>query len=497
MSMTKLLLFLLQFLASCFAGGLEGEQILLKAEDDPVKGRIAIIGAGAGGSSAAYYLQKYTNHGFNITIYEKSNHVGGRTATVLIGEESSHLVETGASIFVSANKIISKAVEDFNLETQLFREGAKKASNANNRIGIWNGNSVIVVFSDSIIDKMKLFLRYGLSIYRSMSLSKQFVQRFLDYYYNKLFPFESLNTAARLSDFLSYTKITGRKLFADKTISDLLALELIQSLTRVNYALDLDSIHAVGSLVCLAASDARQVKGGNWQIFRKFIESSKADLRLNETVYLIKLDNAKKKWRVEHINLETGDKNIDVFDDVVIATPFDQADIKGVDIDIPKVEYVHLHVTFFVSNSTINASFFGEDSQQPFPSTILTTPFNQSDENSSDFDIPFYSLSLIDHIEEKGSYVYKIFSKAKLTDDFIRDISGSGANVSWIYRKEWYSYPKLRPTTNFTDFKVADGLWYLNGMETFISTMETSALAGASVAGLISSGRNTSSITLP
>lgn len=495
--MTILLFLLLQFFVSCFGYGLEDEQISLKVDKDPVKGRIAIIGAGAGGSSAAYYLQKYTNHGFDITIYEKSNYVGGRTKTVPIDGETSYLVETGASIFVSANKILSKAVEDFNFETQTFREGAKKASNVDNRIGIWNGSSILVVFSDSIFDKTKLFLRYGLNIFRSLSLSKQFVQRFLDYYYNRLFPFESLNAAAHFSDFLNYTKITGRELFAEKGISDLFALEFIQSLTRVNYALDLESIHAIGSLVCLAANNARQVKGGNWQIFRKFIESSKADLKLNETVKLIKRDNVKNKWQLEHVNSETRNKNIEVFDDVIIATPFDQAEIKGADIDIPRVDYVHLHVTFFVTNSTLNASFFGEDSRQPFPSTILTTPFNQSDENSPDFDIPIYSLSLIDHIEERGSYVYKIFSKEKLTDDFIRDISGSWANISWVYRKEWYSYPKLRPTTNFTDFKVADGLWYLNGMETFISTMETSALAGANVAGLISSGRNTSDITLP
>ncbi|CCE85178.1 Piso0_004760 [Millerozyma farinosa CBS 7064] len=495
--MMTLLLLLLYFFASCFGDGLEGEQIPLKVNQDTVKGRIAIIGAGAGGSSAAYYLQKYTNHGFNITIYEKSNYIGGRATTVPIGGNSSYLVETGASIFVSANKILSKAVEDFNFETQAFREGAKKVSNADNRIGIWNGNSILVIFSDSIMDKMKLFLRYGLDIFRSLSLSKQFVQRFLDYYYNKLFPFESLNTAAYLSDFLNYTKITGRGLFTEKGISDLFSLEFIQSLTRVNYAQDLESIHAIGTLVCLAANNARQVKGGNWQIFRKFIESSKADLKLKETVKSIKRDNVWNKWQLEHVNSETGNTNIGLFDDIIIATPFDQANIEGDNINIPSVEYVHLHVTFFVSNSALNASFFGKDLQQPFPSTILTTPFNQSDENSSDFDIPIYSLSLIDYIEERRSYVYKIFSKEKLTDDFIREISGSRANISWVYRKEWYSYPKLHPTTNFTDFKVADGLWYLNGMETFISTMETSALAGANVAGLISLGRNTSDIILP
>ena len=40
------------------------------------KKKVAIIGAGPAGASAAYYLQK---EGYEVTVFEKENFIGGRT----------------------------------------------------------------------------------------------------------------------------------------------------------------------------------------------------------------------------------------------------------------------------------------------------------------------------------------------------------------------------------------------------------------------------------
>ncbi len=42
---------------------------------------------------------------------------------------------------------------------------------------------------------------------------------------------------------------------------------------------------------------------------------------------------------------------------------------------------------------------------------------------------------------------------------------------------QWDSYPKLPPTTTFPPVKADDGLWYVNSMEPWISTMETETLS--------------------
>jgi prenylcysteine oxidase / farnesylcysteine lyase len=49
----------------------------------------------------------------------------------------------------------------------------------------------------------------------------------------------------------------------------------------------------------------------------------------------------------------------------------------------------------------------------------------------------------------------------------------------------WYSYPYTYPRVTFEEIELARGLYYTAGIESFISTMETSALMGMNVAQLI------------
>ncbi|KAL9019872.1 MAG: hypothetical protein Q9180_008668, partial [Flavoplaca navasiana] len=72
--------------------------------------------------------------------------------------------------------------------------------------------------------------------------------------------------------------------------------------------------------------------------------------------------------------------------------------------------------------------------------------------------------------------------------------------ISWIYKKRWDSYPYLPPTSQFADIRLTmadkedaqgereDRIWYTSGIESFISTMETSSLMGMNVARLVVDG---------
>lgn len=57
--------------------------------------------------------------------------------------------------------------------------------------------------------------------------------------------------------------------------------------------------------------------------------------------------------------------------------------------------------------------------------------------------------------------------------------------ISWYYPHVWQSYPVEYPRITFEDPELARGFYYTSGMESFISTMETSALMGMNVAQLI------------
>ena len=84
---------------------------------------------------------------------------------------------------------------------------------------------------------------------------------------------------------------------------------------------------------------------------------------------------------------------------------------------------------------------------------------------------------------------YKIFSPEQISDEHLAELFVD-APIDWKYRKVWQAYPKLDPIDTFAPIELysqskSAGLWYTSGIESFISTMETSALSGKNVATLL------------
>lgn len=57
--------------------------------------------------------------------------------------------------------------------------------------------------------------------------------------------------------------------------------------------------------------------------------------------------------------------------------------------------------------------------------------------------------------------------------------------ITWYYPHVFHSYPYEYPRVTFEDPILAKNLYYTSGIESFISTMETSSLMGMNVAQLI------------
>lgn len=68
--------------------------------------RVAIIGCGVGGSSAAYFLQ-----GYNVTIFEKDSSCGGRLDNIKVSNKHSKNIELGGTMFVDENKYLKYFIE--------------------------------------------------------------------------------------------------------------------------------------------------------------------------------------------------------------------------------------------------------------------------------------------------------------------------------------------------------------------------------------------------
>jgi prenylcysteine oxidase/farnesylcysteine lyase len=184
------------------------------------------VGAGAAGSSAAYHLQKFAKRDgvdINITIFEKSSYVGGRSTTVNAYDDPSYPVELGASIFVEINKILKNATTEFDLEIKVGSAGDEPET-----LGIWNGEKFVFTQKDggwAWWDITKLIWKYGLAPIRTQRLVKATVGKFLKMYDPPFFPFRSLSNRAEDLELLPYTGVTGEQLLTANNVRNQAGLD--------------------------------------------------------------------------------------------------------------------------------------------------------------------------------------------------------------------------------------------------------------------------------
>ncbi|KAL4921843.1 hypothetical protein BDW62DRAFT_97478 [Aspergillus aurantiobrunneus] len=490
---------------------------------EPVAKQVAVIGAGAAGASAAYSLRKYADSlgiPVNITVFEGASYVGGRSTTVNVFDDPAYPIELGASIFVEVNYNLVNASKELGLSVRgASYERPKESAET---IGVWDGKSFVFAIEDSASwwNIAKFIWRYGLAPIRSQNLMKSTVNKFLQLYKEPLFPFQSLTAAAASVGLLDATSTSGATFLKKNNVSPDFSREIIQASTRVNYGQNLPLIHGLESMVCMATDGAVSVEGGNWQIFDGMLKSAQANVRLNQTVTSI--NRSKDNTVTISSNHEQTKQKAD-FDEVIITGPYQYS---GITISPPlehtpdTIPFHTLHVTLFSSPHRLSWKYFNLKGPSDIPpETILTTLPLGTDLGDIEEGVGpagFWSISNLrtvnvtstspDNPETKQHYVYKIFSPERPTADFMRSIlalehpdqaSASSRSaerisdlpkedISWYHEKIWHPYPFLYPRVTFEDPNLAPGIWYTGGIESFISTMETSALMGKNVAALIS-----------
>lgn len=452
---------------------------------------VAIIGAGPGGSAAAYYLSQLGD-AVPITIYERSDYVGGRSTTVdVLGQ----VIELGASIFVEVNTNLKTAAEVFNLTIIDPEIGLDPAERT---LGIWDGTTFVYkdMGGSTYWNLAKLVWRYGLAPYRAQRYVSAVLASFLRLY--EALPFASLTETAAESGLLAYTNTTGFESFRTAGVSAPFVRDVVNAATRVNYAQDIHDMHGLMSAVSFITDDARAIEGGNRRIFEAMVDASRAELRLNTSVTSISRNGHDDSWCV----CDDGAAHCSSFASVILAAPLSLSDITvSPAVEVSEVEYVTLHVTLIATERRPSREYFATDS---VPASILTTTTTTTTTTpagddlvggrKSDDDVfTFQSLSVVGKVNAT-TLVYKLFSRTRPGDGDLDGLfdgpvtgghaAGRGGN-SFVLRKSWQAYPVARPTAEFDDWEVARGFWYLNTMERFVSTMETATLAGKNVAALV------------
>ncbi|TFK76732.1 hypothetical protein BDN72DRAFT_890547 [Pluteus cervinus] len=448
-----------------------------ESPSNPTTPRIAIIGAGAGGSSAAFWISKAKQRfglDVEVDVYEKSDYIGGRSTVVYPHNDKAYpAVELGASIFVRANKNLWRASEEFQLNRTAFDD-------IDAALGIWDGENLLFTYKGGWWDTAKLLWRYGyLSPTRTDSIVQKVIQTFVTLYNPTPPKWTNVSALATEFEWTSLTEQTTKEYLESQGVSSQYIDEFVDAATRVNYGQDVDEIHALEGACSMATAGAAGIIGGNFQMFEKFLESSGANVKLNTAVTSItpSTGSTTSQWTV---STKQGSND---YQAVIIAAPIHQTGItlpSEIISQVPEQPYVHLHVTLLTTTlPSANPAYFGLSSSGAVPGMLLTS--GQGFRNGGKAP-EFNSLSYHGAVKE-GEWAVKIFSQEKVEDEWLNEMFNG--TVTWVYRKEWQAYPKLPPTSTFPPVQLEKGLYYVNAFEPFISTMETETISSRNVVDLL------------
>lgn len=426
--------------------------------------RVAIIGSGVSGSAAAYFLHKSLREQVETVVFEKEDRIGGRIRSIKIGEEEW---ETGGSIIHSENQYLSTIVDELGLE---------KKKHVYNDIGIWSGESFPFRTGKTKVGTLfNVLVRYGTSLVKSQPLVKDMINKLAQIYIlqEKGEAYSDPETLFKKLGLYSLSQEKSYDYFRRNGISNRFIHEFMNGVSRLNYGQDA-SMHGLVNLVSLAGASFGgylfAIKGRNSQICEAMLQNSSAKVLKNHPVISIH----KKEKNKYLITAEGGTK--EEFDYIVIATPLEKAKIDFTNLELE--EKNRLSRPYQVTNVTyvfgkLNPNYFGRAKTEQIPANILT----QENEN-----IPFSSIELCKENKVSGQNIYRIFSRHKLAEDLL--------NKLFIERSEtkslvWDAYPVLTPAAAWPSFVLEEGIYYVNAMESAISTMETEVMGSKNVVNLL------------
>lgn len=447
--------------------------------------KIAVVGAGIGGTAAAFYLRQEFGAGVKIDVFE-SNITGGRLATVKIGD---YEYETGGSVIHPLNLHMKHFIE---------RLGIPPRMDFGSKMAIFDGKEL--VFEESnwfIINFLRLLWRYGFNFLRMQMWVESVLDKFMRIYQYQQFGY-SFSSVERLlhamggDSFLTLMNQTLEETMIGEGFSQLFINDIVAPITRVNYGQSVRINGFVGA-VSLAGADSGlwAVDGGNKRVCTGLLYHSKSEL-INAKVTSISLKvrpskrgNTASFYEINYVG-ESGAAH-SLYDIVVIATPLHQgkSDItfSGFNPPIPSHYPGRYHQTVAtLVHGMLNMSYLGttEPASEFTVSDILTTDSKGCVINS---------LSSLDPVHIPDGYkrppasqtkVWKVFSSNSLTQEQLQNMFLS---YDKVFETPWLAYPAYRPPHRKTPpFILHNRLYYLNTVEWAASAMEMSAIAARNVA---------------
>jgi phytoene dehydrogenase-like protein len=408
---------------------------------------LAIIGAGIGGCSAAYFAHKHLPDS-KVTVYEGEDRVGGRILTFNAKEMKN---EIGATFFNPINKIVGDIVKEMNLNITKLEEPTD--------IAVYDGTEIVFKSSQSkFYTMLQLLTKYKLSVPRLL-LRLVNAKGKIKKWYEEERPVEFWELFEQLG-LDKWYKMPLDQILVEMGVDRNLIDEIITPITRIIYSqnAELGGFAGLSSLLGVYEESMYSLEDGNDALPRKLLEKSNSKVKLRCKVKSIE-KTSKGSFRV------SSEDNSSVFDAVIIATPLEVADITFEGIADQKRqarEYQRIYIK--VMHGTVDPKYFNLDASTKLPSIILTS--KEAD--------PITRFSIKESTRDE-SWV-TVTSTEQIGNDLLDELFQADGKT--VLDHTWKAaYPIFKPTQKIPSTCLDKGLVYLNVIESAASSLESSAFA--------------------
>ena len=364
----------------------------------------------------------------------------------------------------------------------------QSGGSGNGQMGFFSGQSFrYLETGHPTEDKIKLFLRYGLSLERMQSVVSHMLKEFSSIYtiQEKGQAFHTVEEllAALDEEFVNMTRVSGAEYLLSKDISARAINELVATISRVNYGQN-TTMSEFATAVSMAGGqdDLWSVQGGNKQVCEGLLKLANASVVYQAVKSVERISSGDAVSY--HITTTTGDTA--EFDAVILAVPLQLANITFSGFPTPPqappgTRYQRTVATFVKGQPRGEYVGLGNLSEAAFPDLVLTL------ENES---LAFSCIGRNDPVSGepvRGDAVWKVFSRQPLSES---DLDAMFVRRVETVVKDWLAYPHYSPPDRFVPFALDDHFFHTNTIEWAASAMEMGAIAGHNAALLLSKSLN-------
>jgi prenylcysteine oxidase/farnesylcysteine lyase len=465
--------------------------------------KVAVIGAGAAGSVAAYHLWQRVGERLDLTIFERKEHVGGRAWDINF---AGTRIEVGGTLLHSSGKY---TMELMGFTSSVEGKSGLSIDGKSETYAFWTDKGFPICTKTSLAAMAFGIVKHvGIpSAQKTVNAAVAMANK-----WEKIYELQSNGDIyqtpqemLRALDLFDATQVSLKDYLDKLGVNGKMTHNVVEAIVHNMYNQGAE-IGALAGLVGLAGAGLAggylfAVEDGNWTIYDKAIRKIGADLRVNTKIRSVEKisaaggsaaaggeaagnaaaggevgESVPSSARAPHFKVTSEDGKTEIFDAVILAAPPTLADVEllvdGSPLNVNVYPYQKVETTFVVGD--LNPRYFKCSPKRKLPSTIFT---------ADSAGAPFKSIGVTGFSPEHNARIYKIFSAEHKMEE--RELGEIFSKIYDTCRFVWQgAYPVISPGINHLPYELAPGLFYACAFETAAGAIEVESVSGWNTAEL-------------